>query len=398
MHIRVRQVLFWVFVALFVVGAPTIVLYTAGYRINPYSGRLQRTGVIAVSTEPRGATITLNGLEQDENSPAVLQRIVAGDYTLGLTRKGYHDWSQHVSVVSGSTTYINTTLFAEAEPELLLEEQYQSASVSPDGRTVALLITSANVLGEVWLFDIPSRTEHQLAEFPLGTWQNLTISWSGDGASVILANDGVAVAGFAANDGVAFTSDEVLIATLGPLPFYNFSNNGANIELQHMISSGPPVALLPLGDYTVSYRNSDIAIFHDERGHAYLLNLATNTVTSIDMPIGPLDWHEELGAFLASDAYELDIVDIQTGARTFITRQSTPITAVAWHPSGQAMFVGTQSTIIAIDRDLHTNRVATLLASNVTVEKMWIDQNERYCYFVGTQGDITGIYRLRLVK
>lgn len=398
MHIRVRQALFWVFVLIFVIGAPVIVLYTAGYRINPYSGRLQRTGVIAISTEPSRATITLNGAEQRDASPAVLQRIATGEYTLELSRKGYHSWLQHIDVEGGNTTYVNTTMFADAQPELLLEEQYTSAAVSPDGRTVALLITSANVLGEVWLFDIPSRTEHQLAEFPLGTWQNLAISWSGDGASVVLANDGIAVAGFAADDGTALSSDEVLIATLGLLPFYHFSNNGANIELTDMVSSGPPVALLPLGDYTISYRNDDIAIFHDERGHAYSLTFATNTVASIDMPIGLLDWSEQLGVFLASDAYELDIVEIASGTRTFITRQSTPITAVAWHPNGQAMLIGTQDGIVAIDHDIHTTRVVTPLASGVSVASLWVDQTERYLYFIGTQNDITGIYRLRLIK
>ncbi|MCR4311743.1 MAG: PEGA domain-containing protein [Candidatus Uhrbacteria bacterium] len=398
MHFRIRQVLFWLFATFFVVAAPVIVLYTAGYRYNPTSGRLQRTGVIAASTDPRGASLRLNGVLESSRTPLVVQRLMPGEYAISLERKDYHTWSQNITVQSGRTAYVNATMFADTEPELLLEEQYDSAAVSPDGRTVAMLATSANVIGEVWLYDIPSRTERQLAEIALGSWDALAIHWSAHEDAVILTDADVPVAGWQTEDGTAIEED-LLPYHLNLLPEYYFEDNGTNVELHDATSSNSrPVALLPFGTYTVVHRDDEKALFHDNRGRTYSFTFADNAVTSIEMPIGLLSWSEEQNLFLASDKYEVDLVNISTGERTLITRQSTPITAIDWHANGQAIFIATHEAIIALDRNISTSRVTTTLASDVDVSDIWVDQNGRNLYFLGSRADISGVYRLKLVK
>ena len=395
MHQRIRQVLFWLFAIVFVTTAPIIVLYTAGYRYNSVSGRLQRTGVIAVSTTPRGASILLNGTPVEQRTPYVIQRLMPGTYTVTLERKNYRSWTQTIAVDSGRTTYINSTMLADAEPELLLEEQFSAAAVSPDGRTVAMFVNNADVMAEVWLYDIASRSERQLAELLMSDAIPTTITWSSAGDSVILANEDGPIAAWYEQDGTALATDALDNAS-NLLPEYTFIDNGSNVELRTNNEANVLVALLPFGEYTVMYRTDTAAVFHDNRSHAYIFTFATNGVSAIEMPVDLLAWSDENNLFLASDQYEVDMVNPFTGERTLVTRQGTPITDVEWHPSGQVILAATHSEIVAIDRIAYTSRVSTPLAQNVDVSTMWTDQSGKNLYFLGSQGTISGIYQLKL--
>ncbi|MFZ2681918.1 MAG: PEGA domain-containing protein [Patescibacteria group bacterium] len=119
MHLALRRVIFAIFLLIFLIGAPTIVFYTAGYRLIIANRHIQRTGALAINTQPRGSSIVLNGQDLAQKSPYVVQRIMPNTHSVTLTKKGYHDWSQRVQVDEGKTTYISTRLFADAQPTLL---------------------------------------------------------------------------------------------------------------------------------------------------------------------------------------------------------------------------------------------------------------------------------------
>lgn len=395
MHQRVRQALFWLFATIFVVTAPIVVLYTAGYRYNSTSGRLQRTGVIAVSTTPRGASITVNGELQTQRSPFVVQRLMPDTYTVELERKNYHSWKQDIVVGSGRTSYINATLFSDAQPELLLEEQFTSAAVSPDGRKVAMFVNNADVMAEVWLYDIASRTEHQLAELLMDDDRPTSIVWSSTGEAVILLSEDGPLAGWNESDGTVMETSS-LEQAINPLPEYTFTDNGSNIELRKNDGGNMLVALLPFGQYSVIHRTENAALFSDGRSRAYMFTFATNAVSVIEMPVDILDWSEENNLFLASDEYEVDIVNPFTGERTLITRQSTPITDAVWYPNGQVILTATHDGIMAIDRLGSTSRVTTTLAEHIDATTIWVDQNGKNLYLLGSKDAISGIYRLKL--
>ena len=81
MHRRVRTFIFFIFLGVFLIGAPGIVLYTAGYRINGNTWKVQQTGVIALSTLPRGASVLLDGIPLSSTTPYVAQRLSPNNYT-----------------------------------------------------------------------------------------------------------------------------------------------------------------------------------------------------------------------------------------------------------------------------------------------------------------------------
>ncbi len=119
MHISFRRFLFSLFVLIFVIAAPLVVFYTAGYRLNISNQHLQQTGVLAISTFPRGSGIILNGQELAQKTPYVVQRIMPNLHHVTLNKKGYHEWSQSIRVEEGRTSYITARLFSDSEPNLL---------------------------------------------------------------------------------------------------------------------------------------------------------------------------------------------------------------------------------------------------------------------------------------
>lgn len=84
MHQAARRVIFAIFATTFFVGAPLIVFYTAGYRVNLTTWRVQQTGVIALSSLPKGATVSMNGTALSAKTPYVIQRLSPGKYTIDL--------------------------------------------------------------------------------------------------------------------------------------------------------------------------------------------------------------------------------------------------------------------------------------------------------------------------
>ena len=119
MHISLRRLIFVFFVLVFVISAPLVVFYTAGYRLIISNQHLQQTGVLAISTWPRGSNIIFNGQNLAQKTPFVIQRIMPNTHDVSLQKKGYHEWSQRIRVDEGRTSYITARLFADSEPKLL---------------------------------------------------------------------------------------------------------------------------------------------------------------------------------------------------------------------------------------------------------------------------------------
>lgn len=117
----VRKALFFLFVGIFFVSAPLVVLYTAGYRFNRTNNTVSQTGTLSIASTPRGAASYVNGEDINDATPAVLQRLSSGTRTVKLTKDGYHDWERTVNVESGSTTYVTAPLFASEESVLLAQ-------------------------------------------------------------------------------------------------------------------------------------------------------------------------------------------------------------------------------------------------------------------------------------
>lgn len=117
----IRKALFFLFVGIFLISAPLVVLYTAGYRFNRTTSTVSQTGTLSLASTPRGATSYVNGIDIQDATPAVLQRLSPGTRKVRLARAGYHEWERTVQVQSGSTAYVTAPLFLQQSAVLLTE-------------------------------------------------------------------------------------------------------------------------------------------------------------------------------------------------------------------------------------------------------------------------------------
>lgn len=168
-----RKALFFLFVGIFIVSAPLVVLYTAGYRFNRGNNTVSQTGTLAITSTPKGATTEVDNQDINDATPAVLQRLSPGTRTVRLTKVGYFPWERKVNVASGSTTYITAPLFLKAEQETLspgssrflqaLEEKSIAEPTLPSSLTLTqtaagIEVSTHSLTGSELLTLLPSET------------------------------------------------------------------------------------------------------------------------------------------------------------------------------------------------------------------------------------------------
>src|ERR1035437_5316433 len=89
---HIRLILGYVLVGIAIALATVILVYGAyGYSINTKTGTVVQNGLLFVDSKPGGANIYLNGASRNATTAARLV-LATGNYSLKLTRTGYHDW------------------------------------------------------------------------------------------------------------------------------------------------------------------------------------------------------------------------------------------------------------------------------------------------------------------
>lgn len=118
-----RRFFFYVYLMIFIVTAPLVVLYTAGYRFDLRTASLVRTGILEITTKPRSATIFLNDKKITGLTPFIVKKVFPGTYRLRLEKDGYHSWQQEISIKSQETAQVSARLFPESEPEVIVQDE-----------------------------------------------------------------------------------------------------------------------------------------------------------------------------------------------------------------------------------------------------------------------------------
>ncbi len=274
MHLTLRRFIFAFFVLIFVITAPLVVLYTAGYRLNISNRRLQQTGVLAITTFPRGSNIILNGQGLAQKTPYVVQRIMPNNHEVILQKKGYHEWSQSLRVDEGKTAYVTARLFADIEPELLnasasalaLRSRDTSPLITVDDASVSFLDNGANVEVHAGL----GTTDQLIALLPLGNYRLLE-----EDAEYILISDERQIAFIVARQG------------------------GEVVELPTRLTAFDWLA------------NEDLLIWTDgTEVNTYAAETGDNTfITREGQTIVDVAWHPEADSFFVASATSLAAYD-----------------------------------------------------------------------------------------
>src|SRR3989339_191762 len=178
-----RRTFFALFLVLFFVLSPLIIMYALGYRYDVQNGLLRETSAISVDIEPENTTTYLNELEVDNVMPVRLKIITPGKYHLRLSASGYYNFDKEINARSKQTVYIKEiSLLQKNEPTKISSEQVLVMSISPNGAYL-VYARPENDSYQISLLTIADNTVQKLSVPISGTPQ---ISWSENSAYFLI--------------------------------------------------------------------------------------------------------------------------------------------------------------------------------------------------------------------
>jgi hypothetical protein len=97
----------------FVIISFFLILRASGYVLNLKAKTIEKTGLIVISSDPKGALLYVNG-KYKEKTPCTLNYLRPGLYHLKIEKEGYKDWEKTEQVEAGK--------YIKEEPVLFLEK------------------------------------------------------------------------------------------------------------------------------------------------------------------------------------------------------------------------------------------------------------------------------------
>jgi len=132
MTLKTRRIIALIFIIAFLITAPILILYTAGYRYNFKKNELKKTGALFLETEPKGADVYLNNIRRKETTPAHITDVFPNSYKIRLEKEGYFNWEKELEIKASQTTFSeDIVLFKNSLPALIeiegqISEIYQT--------------------------------------------------------------------------------------------------------------------------------------------------------------------------------------------------------------------------------------------------------------------------------
>lgn len=388
-----RRVFFYLYILLFVVVAPLVVLYTAGYRFDLVTRRFGLTGAVNVVSTPRGAEVFLNGSDSGHRTPVFIDRLLPGTYHLTLKRDGSQPWERDIDIVSRQTTTINNAvLFDTSTPTSIAALQAIVTAASPDGDHFAYGVKTTPWF-ELWLYTISSGSYTLLdRETQSGT---PTLAWSTSGDQLIM------------NGKERFTTSGPLSGNVTP----NVVNvNGTTYEetttttgsvIQRIDSNGQgsTVAILPSGTFTLTdSTEQNLLLLQDTERHRLLLIDPNTSGPPILLNASATVFHWHDGWLYYTDSLEAHRFRPSDSQDDLLTRSSTPLTDVIPFPQSDTVLFVTATGVSASDLADPSRPVNNAILSADTITQFWIDSKGQSGYFYGTLNGETGLFTLPLTK
>lgn len=141
-------------VALFItLLALSILFYAEGYRINFKNFKIQKTGVLYVSTFPKNATVYINGREKTEKSP-FSENLLPGYYNVDVLKEGYAGWSENVKIEAEMLSDFKNVVLFKSEPQIkTLTDQRMINALNSPVDTLAIRNNNGLIYSEyeIWL-------------------------------------------------------------------------------------------------------------------------------------------------------------------------------------------------------------------------------------------------------
>lgn len=441
-----RSTIFFVFTACFLITAPLVVLYTAGYRYQFGSARIIKIGVISISTLPKSATIFLDDKEQSKRSPNVIKNLRPGKTRVRLEKTGYHTWDKTLVVGSGETTFLNdVVLFLKNEIKPFFEKTNVSDVAQKDREVFAYSVKNGS-WQEVWITDGPFGSDRFMAKIRHNPGADYFLSFSQDREYLMLKE----IAGWKEQI-VVIQSKSGKVVNVSAKPNETawwdtgsehglFLKSNTSIRLANLdsnkISAIPIVAdsvqssknrytvvqstnersivsyiddsgvasifeYLPLGSYRFVESAAGRILLEDTVRHRIILLDENNPQDPILLNTEAVfwKWSDSKDSIAYSNGFDLTVFSLYTRKTQTVTRFSEPITGIAWYPIGGVLFFSQPNRILTIETDQRDSRNQLELVPNIQALDIWFEKDGSKMYVLGSiNGEPSTIFEKELQK
>lgn len=115
---RIRSILFYLSLSIFLTGLPFILSFALGYKFNMRTFKFTKTGLLALKTQPQGAAIYLDGRLLNEKTPATIYELLPGKYNIRLELEKYYPWLGEVFVDAGKVLRLEKIILFPLRPDI----------------------------------------------------------------------------------------------------------------------------------------------------------------------------------------------------------------------------------------------------------------------------------------
>jgi len=176
-----RRIIFYIFVAIFVVTVPMIIFYALGYNFDFEKRAIVTTGGIYLKSEPTRAEVYLND-KSDGKTNKLIKRLSPKIYNVKITKENFYSWEKNLTVQPGLVTKADSILLpTNPKISLTTETPIKYFSLLPNKKELFYFASSS-----FYLYNIDNNQEKEVLQIDFKTPEFI---WSNDNQDVIINSD-----------------------------------------------------------------------------------------------------------------------------------------------------------------------------------------------------------------
>ncbi len=117
MTLRIRRLIFWGLVIIFLVITPLIIAYGLGYSFDWQKKTFIETGSFYFASSPTGGVIYINNKTGGKTNKYI-KRLLPREYEIIIKKDGYQSWGKRLKIESGIVTEARNILLVPHDPKI----------------------------------------------------------------------------------------------------------------------------------------------------------------------------------------------------------------------------------------------------------------------------------------
>ncbi|MBI4652930.1 PEGA domain-containing protein [Candidatus Kuenenbacteria bacterium] len=177
MKLGTRYIILFIFFTTFLISSVILLKYASGYRYNFKKNIWQKTGVLILESNPKGADIFLNGELQKEKTPAKIMNLFPGNYSVKLQKSNSFDWQKKLTINPNLTTFTKDIILFKknSTPALSLDQDIEYFKLFSNEKKIIYFIKDKTKL-DLWFFNFETKEEKFLNSFAFTKINNFSFS------------------------------------------------------------------------------------------------------------------------------------------------------------------------------------------------------------------------------